>query len=282
MILANYSPAERAFANYVVLHLRNFASVIDVTRFVNRHKWSSQKLMELYMDVLWDSPAIFHVSRSIQFQAERYSDGTVSFAKLTGIKYAISKSEYQECKLKLEAEVKKATACAAGESAPEMIALRLHDYIVRVCDYDLDAAERHDDSPLARTVYSVLVRKKAVCEGYTMAYRHLLQQFNIMSEEILSDEMKHCWNYVNIRGKWYHVDVTFDDPVFIGEDGGPLARGGAFLARAVSGISREHFLMSDDKARRTDHYGWTTKGLPPADDKTFDNRIWCCFKDFRI
>ena len=47
MILANYSPAERAFANYVVLHLRNFASVIDVTRFVNRHKWSSQKLMEL-------------------------------------------------------------------------------------------------------------------------------------------------------------------------------------------------------------------------------------------
>ena len=26
----------------------------------------------------------------------------------------------------------------------------------------------------------------------------------------------HAWNYVNIDGKWYAIDVTWDDPIIIG------------------------------------------------------------------
>ena len=105
-----------------------------------------------------------------------------------------------------------------------------------------------------------------------MAYRYLLQKFNILSEEIVSDKMNHCWNYVNIRGRWYHVDVTYDDPVFISAGGTLL---GKFLEQSVPRtISRKHFLMSDDKARRTDHSEWETKGLPPALDRSYDDKNW--------
>lgn len=269
MTLHPFSPAERAFETYVIAHLKDFAGVIDVTRFINCHRWGKEKIMDLYIEVLWNNPEIFYVTKSIRYEAASYPDGTVQFAKLTGIRYAFPQTEYPQNKRRLDAAVRRATACAAGESAPEMIALRLHDFIVRECEYDLAAAEADDFSPLARTAYSVLVRRKAVCEGYTMAYRYLLQKFSIMCEEIVSDTMHHCWNYVNIRGKWYHVDVTFDDPVFVDEAGRPFP-----AASSPSEISRRHFLMSDAEARRTGHRGWTTKGLPPALDRTYDDKDW--------
>ena len=267
------SPAERAFYSHILAHLRSFSNVIDVTRFANAQHWSMQKIMDLYLEVLWDSPEIFYVPKSVQSSWEEYSNGTMHFAKLTGIQYAFRQEEYQQNKIKLDAEVQKAVRYAAKESSPEMIALRLHDYIVQTCDYDTVAADNNDLSPLARTVYSVLVRKKAVCEGYTMAYRYLLKKFNIRSEEIVSDAMKHCWNYVCIRGNWYHVDVTYDDPVFVDETGKLLKKGLNFLS-GNSGISRQHFLMSDVNARRNNYRSWTTKGLPPATDTFFDNKHW--------
>ena len=106
-----------------------------------------------------------------------------------------------------------------------------------------------------------------------MAYRYLLRKFNIQSEEIISDEMNHCWNYVNIRGRWYHVDVTYDDPVWVGNDGRRLRSNGTLFAETAN-VSRKHFLMSDFKAFQTAHYGWTTKGLPPAKDKVYDDKNW--------
>ena len=226
------------------------------------------------MQVLWNTPEIFHVGKSVRFEWEHAADGTVRYAKLTGIEYAFPRSDYRANKAELDAEVKKAAACAGKESEPELIALRLHDYIVENCEYDTAAADRRDTSPLARTAYSVLVRKKAVCEGYTMAYRYLLKKWNILSEEILSKEMNHCWNYVNIRGKWYHADITFDDPVFVAENGKRLSRSMAFAVQRMHSISREHFLMSDAKALATGHHGWTTRGLPPASDRTYDDKKW--------
>ena len=273
MNLTFNSPAERAFYNHVTMHLKNFSKVIDVTKFANVEHWSMQRIMDLYLEVLWDSPEIFYVPKSVQASWEEYSNGTMHFAKLTGIQYAFRQEEYQQNKIKLDTEVQKAVRYAAKESSPEMIALRLHDYIVQTCDYDTVAADNNDLSPLARTVYSVLVRKKAVCEGYTMAYRYLLKKFNIRSEEIVSDKMQHCWNYVYIKGNWYHVDVTYDDPVFIDGMSGILNKGLNFFIDS-SNISHKNFLMSDCKARRTEHRGWVTKGLPAATDILFDDWNW--------
>lgn len=268
------SAVERAFSRLVVAHLQDYATVIDVTRFVRNCGWNPQEVGDLYMQVLWNTPEIFHVGKSICFEWEHASDGTVRYAKLTDIQYAFPRRDYQENKIKLDAAVKKAAACAMKESTPERIALRLHDYIVHHCEYDTAAADIRDTSPLARTAYSVFIRKKAVCEGYTMAYRYLLKKWNIPCEEILSKEMNHCWNYVNIRGKWYHVDVTYDDPVFVSENGTPLSRSTTFAIQSRRGISRENFLMSDSKALETGHHGWTTRGLPPASDRTYDHAKW--------
>ena len=175
--------------------------------------------------------------------------------------------------MQLDAEVRKAVAYASKESSPEMIALRLHDYLVQNCEYDT-GADINDLSPLARSAYSVLVRKKAVCEGYTMAYCLLLRKFNIPCMAMISAVMNHCWNYVNIRGHWYHVDVTYDDPVFVNSSANPIMNGLISFAARLQGISRKNFLMSDAKARRNEHSAWDTRGLPSASDTSYDNKSW--------
>ena len=285
-----FSAAEQTFSNHVVMHLKTFSREIDVTRFVNRYHWSSQKVLGLFLDILYNNPEIFYVAKSASYLETRKSTGELVSAKLNKISYSIGPSEYQGCKVRLDAAVKLAMQSIQGIRAAELKALRLHDFIVRNCEYDLEVAKSKDISPLARSAYSALVRHKAVCEGYSIAYRHLLNMADIPNVVLDSKEMNHSWNYVQINGKWYHVDVTFDDPFYItGFTGNiPLSKlmdmgltrlreMGVSLSQKVTGtnnISHKHFLMSDQRARETQHHGWDVKGLPEATDTKYDNYNW--------
>lgn len=126
----------------------------------------------------------------------------------------------------------------------------------------LVSSDNWEYSTRARTAYSALVRRKAVCEGYAMAYRLLLNAVGIVSDVSIDRSGKHIWNYVRIHGRWYHVDVTWDDPVYAGP------------VQCRRRISHRHFLMSDRKARKTGHKRWDVRGLPPADDERFDSQYY--------
>ncbi len=70
----------------------------------------------------------------------------------------------------------------------------------------------------ARTAYDCLKYGEGVCESYTRAYKAILDQLGIPCivagggykvSDIQTEN--HAWNYVQIGGKWYGVDVTHDD-----------------------------------------------------------------------
>lgn len=259
---SRYTDEEREFDSAVVSGLLEFEEVIDVTKFARDYGWSERRIADLFMDVLWNNPQIFFVAKRGKYQWWTDADGRIVRFVIRDILYGFDKSEKDARQAELDEAVAQALAKIDGVSDPVERAAVLHDHIVEVCEYDMDAYEEDDLTPTARTAYSVLVRKRAVCEGYTMAYRYLLWKAGIESEEVLSDAMNHCWNYVFIGGNWYHVDVTWDDPVL---------RGAKPASRSVS---RENFLMSDVRSRATKHHGWTVRGLPPATDTTYDNRNW--------
>ena len=274
MIHPILTPAEKTFSDHIIAHLRAFARSIDVTRFVNLYRWDNLRIMDLYMNVLWNTPEVFYVTNRIRDEKTVFADGRVKSARLTGIQYSIHPSEFDSCWKQLKQEVLRALNTVRGISAPELIALRLHDHLVRICEYDCHAAQHSECSAAARSAYSVLIRHKAVCEGYTMAYRLLLNAAGILSEEIISDEMNHCWNYVYLRGHWYHVDVTYDDPVWIQHSGADGNLRKMIPTPTDAPISHENFLISDRRARQTGHFGWSTRGLPPADNTAFDGHRW--------
>lgn len=271
---ASFSPEEREFESVVLEGLANFEDTIDVTKtaYVAAHSKEPKAIGELFNDILWNHPEIFYISKSARYQWWQDSSGNVVRFVIRDIPYGITQAEYPAAKAKLDKAVEKAldflkakgstAEIVSDEKARAEQARLLHDYIVKTCEYDLVARDTHDSSPAARTVYSVLVRHLAVCEGYTMAYRYLLSKVGIESEEVISDKMCHCWNYVKLGGSWYHVDVTWDDPVYQGRkpDG--------------TRISHEHFLLSDVAMQSKKHYAWDVRGLSPAADSRYDGRMW--------
>ena len=260
----------REFDAEVTAALMKFANVIDVSRFCRDYGWSSAKVVETFNDFLWNSPEIFFVAKSHHSQYVPEPDGSISSFFITNLHYdhEVLEKGYPAAKRELERAAAQVVDPLKTESDPVKKALKLHDHIVDICHYDRVACDTKDPSPRARTAYSVLVRKShsAVCEGYTMAYRYLLDLVGIKSEEVVSDGMNHCWNYLNLNGNRYHVDVTWDDPIYT--DGSEVNNGT---------ITHDFFLLSDEKIRCKEHYGWSVRGLPPATDTKFDDMDWSSY-----
>lgn len=70
----------------------------------------------------------------------------------------------------------------------------------------------------AHNAYGAIVEGKAVCEGYAEAYQYLLQRAGLQSfiatgatNPATGTSEGHAWNIVRIGGKYYHVDLTWDD-----------------------------------------------------------------------
>lgn len=98
--------------------------------------------------------------------------------------------------------------------------IAIHNYIVETTDYDTEYLEAnlHDiDNPSHKAI-GPLYYHKALCGGYTDAMSLFLNKLKIPNYRISSEN--HIWNYVYLDNNWYHLDLTWDDPVT--DDGSKL------------------------------------------------------------
>lgn len=92
----------------------------------------------------------------------------------------------------------------------------LHDALIRLCQYDTDAAEETspDGTTAPFAADGALIDHKAVCSGYGRAYQMLCEAAGIHGMAyVSSEEMNHGWNAIRRNGVTYFIDCTFDDPV---------------------------------------------------------------------
>ncbi len=93
--------------------------------------------------------------------------------------------------------------------------LLIHDILVRNISYDTSAAAMADSFTDAATVYGALVGGRAICTGYAQAFKLLCGRLGLSCITVkgMSKGEAHMWNIVRLDGAWYHIDVTWDDPV---------------------------------------------------------------------
>ncbi len=95
--------------------------------------------------------------------------------------------------------------------------LAIHDKMVENCVYD-ERVMSTDPSVVAQapdSVYhaiGVFRDKFAVCQGYSQAIYLICNELGIGVDLCDSKEVNHMWNYINLGGKWYHIDMTNEDP----------------------------------------------------------------------
>ena len=80
-----------------------------------------------------------------------------------------------------------------------------HDYIINNTQYDVDNLKN------SYTAYSLITTGQAICGGYSDIMSIYLNTLGIQNYKITSEN--HIWNLINLDGVWYHLDMTWDDPV---------------------------------------------------------------------
>ncbi|MBO7336110.1 MAG: hypothetical protein J6U42_04140 [Lachnospiraceae bacterium] len=88
----------------------------------------------------------------------------------------------------------------------------VHDSIISSIAYDNYA------SAASHTPYGLLSTGLAVCDGYSDTFRifMLINGIDCITVEGYTDSTSHAWNQVKLDGKWYNIDLTWDDPVGAG------------------------------------------------------------------
>lgn len=138
-------------------------------------------------------------------------------------------------------------------------AIILHDYLVVNCEYDKENLDLGTVPDVSHTIYGVFANRMAVCDGYALAYKYLLNRVGIECHMVTSKS--HAWNMIVLDGKYYQVDVTWDDPTW------------DRIGRVV------HTYMFRSDAGFSDHEEWNvTVGSAvvnyTATDTRFDSAFW--------
>lgn len=154
-----------------------------------------------------------------------------------------------------EAALDRAVAYAAAGTTPLTRLILANDYFC--LNYQYDHSLKNSNA------YDILVRKSGTCNAYQLAYAAVLDRLGIRNGRVLSNPMNHTWNIVELDGKWYHIDVCWNDP-----DSG-------ITGRACHG----YFLCSDaqmtDNPGFSSHYGWyVIDGDRAASSTRYDDAPW--------
>lgn len=118
----------------------------------------------------------------------------------------------------------------------------VHDYLVDTVEYDSTAGEN------IYNIYGTLVNKRAVCEGYARTCKYILDDLGIpcviacgIGTNSAGNTESHAWNYIQIDDKWYALDVTWDDPVIIGNGNINKERRYSYFLNGSNDFFKDHY-----------------------------------------
>ena len=174
---------------------------------------------------LYDHPEIFYIDITKIYLLTRIT--TRPFSKTYEVSIGPNEGNYWFDEYKSEVDVE--IAINKVELEKELIKQNIngdiygklkyvHDYLVDNISYEKEI-ESHNNY----NIYGTLINKKAVCEGYAKTFKYIIDDFKIpcvvtfgQAQNSSGQTEDHAWNYVQINNNWYAIDVTWDDPIIIG------------------------------------------------------------------
>lgn len=262
---AFFCPAQAEAADYpglkaaIICAYQNYETSLDATAYqVYNDEAGKKKISAIFEEVINETPYLFYTGREF---AKEFDAGTKRISRI-GLSYmkkylsgdTVNVEKIKRTRKKLDIEINKAVAGIPSQMGSVEKALLLHDYLVQTVSYNDSASQAERISEVG-----ALLNHKANCQGYAVTYAALLQKVGIPAKCISSDRMSHMWNLVSIGGRWYHVDVTWDDPLY---SSGKKDKPGIVL--------HKNFLLGNSGIGGTGHHGFSAN----AKDARYDKKYW--------
>lgn len=212
----------------------------NLTVDVSEYGMKVSQISDVTQDIHDREPQLFYIKGGCRYSYSGNNVYTLNFS------YSITDETEREAAIKfVNDELDKIVATLPTGLDDYEKALYFNDYLCVNYQYDTDF-EIYD-------VYNMLKNKKGVCQAYTGVYDLLLERVGITNSTAATSD--HIWNLIEFNNEWYHIDVTWDDPI---ED---------TFGRAC----HDNFFYSD-KPIETTH--GTFKSNYDADDASYDSFDW--------
>ena len=234
------------FREYLIKNFASCPTYVNITSFKipnTTENWNALKSF-----IWYETPELFQIKGLGYSAGSGYLTAVYASYHYTADQYSTMYPEFIAGANKLLEGIKGNTNLTDVEKA-----LLLHDRIALSCEYTTTSGSYPRESYNA---YGVFAKKDAVCMGYALAYDYLLKEVGIDSYYCSSSSLNHAWNIVYINGVKYHVDVTWDDPVY--------DRSGR--------VNHTNFLRSTAGITESGHSA-TDYDSSPA-DTTYDSYYW--------
>ncbi len=227
------------FEDYMLSKIENRETEISIEEY----QLTIEDLQAAMTSLLDGNPQLFFVSG--EFEVWQDADG---YATQIGLTYLYSETEIAEKLSAFNASVNAIVGYASQADTTLGKIMLVHDYLCINYEYD-NSLVIHSAEEMFRT-------GTGVCQAYLQAFQAVMNELGIACEPVTSQSMNHGWNIVQVNGNWYHIDVTWGDPV----DDMPL--------RAC----HQYFLLSDAGMEANSHSGWTA--AYSASSTTYDSFFW--------
>ena len=226
------------FDSYIAAELEKQTANIDVSSY----NMNTEAFKNAYWALLNSRPDLFYVSGGFSYYS---SDGIV-----TGLLpiYKYSGTDLKNRIRAFNSGVAKVVAYANQADTAIGKLLLVNDYLCVNFEYDTSYAIYSPDEMLSSG--------KGVCQAYMLLYRAVLNKLGLRSDTATSEAMNHTWNVVYLDGSWYHIDVTWNDP----------------LSDRPLGAFHDNFLLSDSGIRSAGHYDWDFSTA--ASSTKYDDFFW--------
>ncbi len=225
MLMEVDDSVKAAFEERLIAAWENMDSEVQLYPDIMIHR---NDITALFAEVFFENPKYYYVARS--FSGTINSNGYLG--KLTKLSYTTTdKAEIE----KTWAEIDKATEEILFYISPDMTdfekIMTVHDYMINNYVYNI---EDMDQTML------IMLDKVGVCAAYSEAFQHMMNVLGIECTLVSSEEMGHIWNMVKVDNRWYHVDITWDDPV----------------PDQFGVVSHEYMLLSENAIKKMGHTGF--------------------------
>lgn len=186
---------------------------------------SFARAAELYHLVCHDRPGYIYASRTICGSDPGPTSGDVRLDFV----YRMEPKAAARALRKMERRAARLLRRVDRTAPAGVIALQVHDLLLRDFTYTHQGMVPHempdeaDDTDDCHFAHAALIGRNAVCDGWSLAYKYLLDRVGVASAVVWGQAGdaenpagNHAWNIVDIadelssRHRWSHVDVTWD------------------------------------------------------------------------
>lgn len=201
------------FANYRFVPEERTIRKMNALIFTSDVELSKKDLLDAQMAFVYDHPEVFWVTYFAKSDVNNVSGVNTGkhyymYSPVMAYDIALCKGDaeayYGYLKMALNAmDLKK------SDTTYDKVK-RIHDYIIKNYSYSTYGYKLNgktaDDT---RSVGRMLTMKRGCCVGYSKLMKAFCDYYGISCTLVSGTD--HMWNTIQINGKWYALDVTWDD-----------------------------------------------------------------------